>query len=152
MHETGPHTVYSPSINACVDQCAAYTDDSCVGILYDNLFTNGFENCYLLNVTGSIADSQDYSTYAANFTYAELVADIPTTVHSKVGCELISQCRWFLTSIPVGLVVSPYSLLASTTTPLIRSTGHDFRLSFLILGLQAREVRSSYMYNYKQGY
>jgi hypothetical protein len=56
---------YSPKIENCVGQCA--TNDSCVGVLYDNSFHEGIKNCYLLNATGSASTPQ-------NFTYAELVS------------------------------------------------------------------------------
>ncbi|QKX58105.1 uncharacterized protein TRUGW13939_05226 [Talaromyces rugulosus] len=56
---------YSPKLKNCVGQCA--TNDSCVGVLYDNSFHEGIKNCYFLNATGSASTPQ-------NFTYAELVS------------------------------------------------------------------------------
>ncbi|CRG85544.1 hypothetical protein PISL3812_02595 [Talaromyces islandicus] len=61
-------SVYSANITGCVDQCATYTGpDSCLAVFYDNSFADGFDNCYLLNATGS-------ETAPLNATYAELVS------------------------------------------------------------------------------
>ncbi|EED12318.1 tRNA dihydrouridine synthase (Smm1), putative [Talaromyces stipitatus ATCC 10500] len=62
-------SVYSANITGCIDECATYNGpESCLGVFYDNSFADGFDNCYLLNATGS-------ANAPFNSTYAELVSD-----------------------------------------------------------------------------
>lgn len=66
-------SVYSANITGCIDECATYTGpDPCLAVFYDNSFADGFDNCYLLNATGS-------ATSPLNSTYAELVSGNNTT-------------------------------------------------------------------------
>lgn len=66
-------SVYSANITSCIDACATYNgSDSCIAVFYDNSFADGFENCYLLNYTGT-------EMFPLNSTYAELVSSDSST-------------------------------------------------------------------------
>lgn len=76
---------YSMNVTGCIDACANYTGvDTCHGVTFDNSMQYGFENCYLLNETGSAYPG-------LNATYAEWVAftsyngspDVPAPVLSS---------------------------------------------------------------------
>ncbi|CRG91606.1 hypothetical protein PISL3812_08656 [Talaromyces islandicus] len=65
-------SVYSANITGCVDECAAYDGpESCLAVFYDNTCADGFDNCYLLNATGT-------QTVPRNCTYAELASGNPS--------------------------------------------------------------------------
>ena len=54
------------SAASCMDHCASYTDQTCLGVVFDISMQYGFDNCYLLNGTGN-ADT------GANATFAKLL-------------------------------------------------------------------------------
>lgn len=66
-------SIYSANITSCIDACATYNgSDSCIAVIYDNSFADGFENCYLLNYTGT----EIFPLYSA---YAELISNDSST-------------------------------------------------------------------------
>lgn len=60
-------SVHSANISGCIDECAIYNGtESWLAVFYDDSFNDGFENCYLLNDTGT-------EIAPLNSTYAERV-------------------------------------------------------------------------------
>lgn len=85
MNCTGPAvrdnitSVYKANYTGCIEECATYNGTNsniCTGVLYDNSFDDGFENCYLLN--GTIEEF-----IPLNSTYARLVSDNSSSSDSK---------------------------------------------------------------------
>lgn len=65
-------TSHESDIDSCINTCATHQGgQTCVGVSFDNSMDNGFENCYLLNDTGSANEGM-------NATFAKLTntADI----------------------------------------------------------------------------
>lgn len=70
-------SMYSANITSCVDACADYSgSESCLGVWFDNSFADGFDNCYLLNDTGSDAGF-------SNSTFAMLASGTPSNSSSS---------------------------------------------------------------------
>ncbi|MCJ1360872.1 MAG: hypothetical protein MMC33_010881, partial [Icmadophila ericetorum] len=60
----GSNTSYhDDSLDGCIGTCATNSSQDCLGIIYDGSLQDGWENCYLLNVTGK-------PTSVANSTFA----------------------------------------------------------------------------------
>ncbi|KAG4433819.1 hypothetical protein IFR05_010701 [Cadophora sp. M221] len=54
---------HANSLGDCVNSCATYTNNSCLGAVFDASMVNGYENCYLKSETG-FAVSQIGFTFA----------------------------------------------------------------------------------------
>ena len=46
-------SIHSADVASCMDTCSMGSNQTCVGVLFDNVLVDGYENCYLLNDTGS---------------------------------------------------------------------------------------------------
>jgi hypothetical protein len=95
-------SIYSANITGCIDECATYNGtDSCLAVFFDNSFDDGFENCYLLNATGT-------ETAPLNSTYAELVSseDSTSASTSDSSDSNSSSSKAWIAGPVVGAVVA----------------------------------------------
>jgi hypothetical protein len=58
-------SIHEKSIYACMDACSTQTSRGCKAVVFDNSMLEGYENCYLLNSTGS-------PNKGTNATFAEI--------------------------------------------------------------------------------
>ncbi|RAO72251.1 uncharacterized protein BHQ10_008263 [Talaromyces amestolkiae] len=94
-------SVYSANITGCIDECATYNGtESCLAVFYDNSFDDGFENCYLLNDTGT-------EIAPLNSTYAELVSsDNSTSTSTPDSSDNSSSSKAWVAGPVVGAVAA----------------------------------------------
>jgi hypothetical protein len=94
-------SVYSANITGCIDECATYNGtDICLAVFFDNSFDDGFDNCYLLNATGT-------ETAPLNSTYAELVAsDNSTSASTSTSDSNSSSSKAWIAGPVVGAVAA----------------------------------------------
>ena len=64
---------HEDDLNTCLDRCANYTSQACLGVVFDPSLQNGYENCYLKNSTGlpiynSASSSALLNSYPGNST------------------------------------------------------------------------------------
>lgn len=92
-------SVYTANITGCIGECATYNgSDSCFAVFYDNSFDDGFENCYLLNYTGT-------GIAPLNSTYAELVSiDNSTSAPTSSTTSNSSSSKAWIAGPVVGAV------------------------------------------------
>jgi hypothetical protein len=46
-------STHSQSIYSCMDTCSTHQSEGCTAVVFDDSLLNGYENCYLLNATGT---------------------------------------------------------------------------------------------------
>lgn len=61
-------SLHEENAESCMNRCASYEDQTCLGVVFDISMQSGFDNCYLLNETGN-ADT------GANATFAQRLMD-----------------------------------------------------------------------------
>ncbi|QIW97958.1 hypothetical protein AMS68_003476 [Peltaster fructicola] len=74
-------SLHADSIGQCADNCASNKNQTCNGVLFDNIIDNGYSNCYLLSDTGSTKPG-------ANMTFAQLTKN---TVKPTESAQSISN-------------------------------------------------------------
>lgn len=98
-------SLHADSVGQCMDNCSL-SKSQCAGILFDNVITNGFSNCYLLNNTGA-------ANKGANVTFAQLsnvsTASSNTTAQSDDGHP--ANKAWI--AGPVMAVVAVIAIVAA---------------------------------------
>lgn len=93
-------SVHQSDLPKCLGACSDRVGDGCVGVVFDQSMLGGFENCYLLNATGT-------ANYPVNMTFAELRSN----TGSETSGNDSSNSAWI--AGPVVGVIAAVLLLAA---------------------------------------
>ena len=94
-------SIHEQSVQHCIEACSSYTEESCLGVVFDLGMTDGYDNCYLLNSTGS-------PNGGANTTFAQR-EDRSSGINSSQGSQSGGSSKAWI----AGPVIGAIALLAA---------------------------------------
>lgn len=90
-------------LDGCIDRCANHEGQKCVGVTFDFAMESGFENCYLLNATGS--PDKGMKSHFAQFSDS-----IDTTSTTTSNTRQSSSKAWIAGPVVGGVVLALLAL------------------------------------------
>lgn len=95
--------IHTQNITACMDSCA--TTNSCVGVVFDSILQNGFNNCYLQNTTSTVSEkaSATFAALSGSSIPSSSTSSTPSTTPSSGSSSGSGSSAWIAGPVVGGL-------------------------------------------------